>query len=238
MVSTILPLKIENACVEKRGKHIIGPINFEVSNKGFSIIMGPNGSGKTTLLRLLHGLENPRGGTLTWNEATETAQLHQSFVFQTPIMLRRTAIENITYPLSLRNIPKDKALDIAQEWISKINLEKSAHVNARFLSGGEKQKLAIARALATKPQLLFLDEPTANLDGSATREIEDLLQDTNKAGTRIIMTTHNIGQGKRLAEDVMFLYRGNIVETSAADLFFTKPQTKEAKAFLDGDILE
>lgn len=238
MVSSILPLKIADACVEKRGKRIIGPINFEVSDKGFTIIMGPNGSGKTTLLRLLHGLESPRGGTLNWNKKKETAQLHQSFVFQTPIMLRRTAIENISYPLLLRNIPKGDALKIAQEWIEKINLEKSAQLNAAFLSGGEKQKLAIARALAIKPQLIFLDEPTANLDGSATREIEELLKDTHKTGTRIIMTTHNVGQGKRLAEDVIFLYRGNIVETSAANHFFTKPQTKEAKAFLDGDILE
>ena len=238
MVSSILPLKVKNACVEKRGKRILGPINLELSPKGFTIIMGPNGSGKTSLLRLLHGLENPRGGSLDWNGSTETAQLHQSFVFQSPIMLRRTAIENIIYPLILRNIPKNEALNIAQEWIAKINLEKSAEVNARFLSGGEKQKLAIARALATKPQLLFLDEPTANLDGSATREIEALLQGTRKSGTRIIMTTHNIGQGKRLAEDIMFLYRGNILEASDATKFFNKPQTKEAKTFLDGDILE
>lgn len=229
---------MQNACVEKRGKRIVGPINLEVSPEGFTIIMGPNGSGKTSLLRLLHGLENPRGGTLTWNDTKNNAQLHQSFVFQTPIMLRRTAIENIIYPLTLRNIPRDEARNIAQEWITKINLEKSTDINARFLSGGEKQKLAIARALATKPQLLFLDEPTANLDGSATREIETLLKDTHKAGTRIIMTTHNIGQGKRLAQEVMFLYRGNILETSNADEFFKKPQIKEAKAFLDGDILE
>lgn len=238
MVSSILPLKVKNACVEKRGKRILGPIDLEISPEGFTIIMGPNGSGKTSLLRLLHGLENPRGGSLNWNSATQTAQHHQSFVFQTPIMLRRTAIENIVYPLTLRNIPKDEALKIALEWIAKINLEKSAEVNARFLSGGEKQKLAIARALATKPQLLFLDEPTANLDGSATREIETLLRDAHNAGTRIIMTTHNIGQGKRLAEDVIFFYRGNILETSHAGQFFKKPNTKEAQAFLNGDILE
>jgi len=238
LVNSILPLKVKSACVEKLGKRIVGPINLEISPEGFTIIMGPNGSGKTSLLRLLHGLENPRGGTLSWNETKEKAQLNQSFVFQTPIMLRRTAIENIVYPLILRNIAKDKALKIAQAWIAKINLEKSIDINARFLSGGEKQKLAIARALATKPQLLFLDEPTANLDGSATREIEALLQEVHKAGTRIIMTTHNIGQGKRLAEDVMFLYRGSILETSNAKQFFKKPTTKEAQAFIDGDILE
>lgn len=238
MVDTILPLSVENASVEKRSKRIIGPIDLQVSAQGFTIIMGPNGSGKTTLLRLLHGLENPRGGKLNWNENVETAQLHQSFVFQTPIMLRRTAIENITYPLALRNIPKEETDKIAKKWISKINLESSSHINARFLSGGEKQKLAIARALSTKPQLLFLDEPTSNLDGTATKEIENLLEEAHATGTRIIMATHDIGQARRLADDVIFLYRGNIHEHQKAQKFFENPTTPQAKAFLNGDILE
>lgn len=200
--------------------------------------MGPNGSGKTTLMRLIHGLENPREGTSTWNSDLKIAQLSQSFVFQTPIMLRRTAFENITYPLILRGINKNTAAEIAHKWISKINLEASSNLNARYLSGGEKQKLSLARALATNPQLLLLDEPTANLDGSATKEIEKLLQDAHEAGTRIIMTTHDIGQGKRLAEDIIFLYRGNIHELGMAKSFFKKPATREAQAFLRGDILE
>lgn len=238
MVDKILPLNVKNAFVKKRGKRIIGPIDVQLSTKGFTMVMGPNGSGKTTLLRLLHGLENPREGKLKWNGNIESVRLEQSFVFQTPIMLRRTAIENIIYPLKLRGIPNDIATKIANEWISKINLENSSNVNARFLSGGEKQKLAIARALATKPQLLFLDEPTANLDGSATKEIEKLLQEAHKAGTRLIMTTHDMGQGKRLADDVIFLYRGTIHETAKAISFFKNPATQEAQAFLNGDILE
>ncbi len=238
MVDTILPLNVKNATVKKRDKRIIGPINIQISTKGFTIIMGPNGSGKTTLLRLLHGFENPCGGILNWNSDVESVQQNQSFVFQTPIMLRRTAIENVTYPLSLRGIPKDTALKIAKEWISKINLDHLCNTNARFLSGGEKQKLAIARALITKPQLLFLDEPTANLDGSATKEIEKLLQEAHNAGTRIIMTTHDIGQGKRLADDLIFLYRGTIHESGKAKDFYKKPETQEARAFLNGDILE
>lgn len=200
--------------------------------------MGPNGSGKTSLLRLLHGLENPRDGTVSWNSDIENVRQNQSFVFQTPIMLKRTVIENIIYPLKLRGISKDTAMKAAKEWVSKINLEASSNVKACFLSGGEKQKLAIARALATKPQLLFLDEPTANLDGSATKEIEKLLQDAQKAGTRILMTTHDIGQGKRLADDVIFLYRGTIHEYGRAKNFFKKTGTQEAQAFLNGDILE
>lgn len=238
MVTKILPLHVKNASVKKHGKRIIGPIDLEISDAGFTIIMGPNGSGKTTLMRLLHGLESPREGTTTWNSDLKNAQLNQSFVFQTPIMLRRTAIENIIYPLKLRGIDTNAAAEIANKWISKINLGASSNLNARYLSGGEKQKLSLARALATKPQLLLLDEPTANLDGSATKEIEKLLQDAHDAGTRIIMTTHDIGQGKRLAEDLIFLYRGNIHEQGIAKSFFKKPATREAQAFLKGDILE
>lgn len=238
MVDQILPLNVKNASVKKRDKRIIGPIDIKITAEGFTIIMGPNGSGKTSLLRLLHGLENPRDGTVSWNSDIENVRQNQSFVFQTPIMLKRTVIENIIYPLKLRGISKDTAMKAAKEWVSKINLEASSNVKACFLSGGEKQKLAIARALATKPQLLFLDEPTANLDGSATKEIEKLLQDAQKAGTRILMTTHDIGQGKRLADDVIFLYRGTIHEYGRAKNFFKKTGTQEAQAFLNGDILE
>lgn len=238
MVDQILPLNVKNASVKKRDKRIIGPIDIKITAEGFTIIMGPNGSGKTSLLRLLHGLENPRDGAVSWNSDIENVRQNQSFVFQTPIMLKRTVIENIIYPLKLRGISKDTAMKAAKEWVSKINLEASSNVKACFLSGGEKQKLAIARALATKPQLLFLDEPTANLDGSATKEIEKLLQDAQKAGTRILMTTHDIGQGKRLADDVIFLYRGTIHEYGRAKNFFKKTGTQEAQAFLNGDILE
>ena len=238
MVDRILPLSIENANVKKREKHIIGPIDIEISEEGFTIIMGPNGSGKTTLLRLLHGLERARGGKITWKTDLETARLNQSYVFQTPILLRRTALENIMYPLLLRGTSKQEASIEAEKWIARIKLEASANTNAKLLSGGEKQKLALARALATKPQLLFLDEPTANLDGTATKEIETLLKEARNAGTRVIMTTHDLGQAKRLADDIIFLYHGKIHERGEAKAFFKSPQTKEAKTFTDGEILE
>ncbi len=238
MVERILPLSIKHSTVKKHGKRIIGPIDIDISEDGFTIIMGPNGSGKTTLLRLLHGLERSRGGEINWNTDLETARLNQSYVFQTPILLRRTAVENIMYPLLLRGITKEEASQNAKEWIARIKLDTSANLNAKLLSGGEKQKLALARALATKPQLLILDEPTANLDGTATKEIESLLQETRRSGTRIIMTTHDLGQAKRLAEDVVFLYQGNIHERGEAKNFFKSPTTNEAKVFTAGEILE
>ncbi len=238
MVEQILPLSVQGVSVKKRGKTIISELDLELSKDGLTIIMGPNGAGKTTLLRLLHGLEQPRTGKLDWNTNLKTARLNQAFVFQTPIMLRRSALENIIYPLTLKGASKSEAMREAEKWINIINLEQSAHLNAKLLSGGEKQKLALARALATKPQLLLLDEPTSNLDGRATKEIEALLNQTRKSGTRIVMTTHDIGQAKRLADEVIFLYHGKIHEKQEAISFFKKPSTKEATAFLKGDIVE
>ncbi|MEM9277774.1 MAG: ATP-binding cassette domain-containing protein [Pseudomonadota bacterium] len=238
MVASILPLHLKDAVVKKRGKTILGPVNLELSGGGFTVIMGPNGAGKTTLLRLMHGLERLRNGSLDWNCSTSVARKKQAFVFQTPIMLRRTALENITYPLGLQGISKTEAQKQAQEWLRRTKLAETTNLQASFLSGGEKQKLAVARALACNPEVLFLDEPTANLDGRATREIEDILKNVLSSGIRIVMTTHDTGQAKRLADEVMFLYRGKLHEREPAKTFFAKQKTKEAKAFLNGDIVE
>ena len=238
MVDQILPLSIQKAQVQKRGKTLIGPLDCKLSATGTAIIIGPNGAGKTTFLNLINGLEKPKSGLLQWNCDAQTARNNQSFVFQTPIMLRRTTLENIIYPLKLHGMTEDEAKTESIKWISKINLEKSTHLSAKLLSGGEKQKLSLARALATKPQLLLLDEPTSNLDGRATKEIETLLNNARSSGTRIVMTTHDIGQAKRLADEVIFLYRGKIHEMDKAKNFFQNPTTQEAKAFLDGDIVE
>jgi tungstate transport system ATP-binding protein len=238
MVETILPLKVENAHISKRGKTIIGPVTFDITKQGFTTIIGPNGSGKTTLLKMMHGLERPKEGTLNWNCDLELARLHQAYVFQTPILLRRSVIENMIYPLRLKGMKHQQTFAKAKEWLEQINLLEASDLSAKILSGGEKQKLAIARALATNPEVVFLDEPTTNLDGTSTREIETLLKKAIQTKTKIIMTTHDMGQAKRLSDEVMFVYRGKIHEFSAASSFFNKPDSVEARAFLEGDILE
>jgi len=162
----------------------------------------------------------------------------QAFVFQAPIILRRTVAENLAYPLKIRGESSSNAQKLAAEWAEKIELGSSTRLNAGFLSGGEKQKLAIARALIIKPEVLFLDEPTTNLDGRSIREIETLLTQARTDGTRIVMATHDIGQARRLASDVIFLYRGQLVEHSKAERYFSEDATPQAKAYLNGDILE
>jgi len=238
MVTSILPLNLSDVCVKKSGKTLIGPIDLEIAKPALTVILGPNGSGKTTLLRVIHGLERPRSGSLNWNCPTLEARKKQAFVFQTPIMLRQSAIENIAYPLKLQNVKKAKRLKIARDWLERINLAEAQNLEAHLLSGGEKQKLALARALVTKPEILFLDEPTANLDGQSTREIEAIIKDAATAGMSIMITTHDIGQGKRLADNVIFLYRGKLHEMGHADAFFNAQKTKEAAAFLDGEIVD
>lgn len=224
--------------VRRRGKVILGPLSFDLGENGVTIVLGPNGSGKTTLLKVLHGVERTSGGKVDWDTPLEQAHSTQAYVFQTPIMLRRTVRQNLAFPLQLAGLSKPDIAQSVEHWAERIALTTALDRPAPRLSGGEKQKLAIGRALIRAPKVLFLDEPCANLDGRSTREIEALLRDAHAAGTRIIMTTHDIGQARRLASDVLFLLNGKLHDQGQARAFFENPTTPEAKAFLQGDIVE
>lgn len=236
-MSHLLPLEVADVEVRRKGRRLIGPISLTVKGTGVSIILGPNGSGKTTLLRLLHGLERPRGGAITWNAPEAEAQAAQSFVFQTPILMRRTVLDCIAYPLILRGMSRSAAREAAEVATRDAGLDGVKDLMAPSISGGEKQKLALARALITKPDILFLDEPCANLDGRATRDIEASLKNVSARGVRVLMSTHDLGQARRLAKDILFLVGGRLIENTSATAFFGGPQTNEAQAFLDGRIL-
>lgn len=238
MVKSILPLTLTKTVAKIGGKTLVGPVDLTINPKGFTIVMGPNGSGKTTLLRLMHGLQRVGAGQVSWNVPEEAAQCKQAYVFQTPIMMRRTVVDSIAFPLVLRGVKKTKARQQAAEWATRFGLGDALQRSAPVLSGGEKQKLSLARALISKPDILFLDEPCANLDGRVTREIEIILQETQQAGTRIVMATHDMGQAKRLASDVIFMLKGSVHEAATAKDFFNGPQTREAQGFLIGDIVD
>lgn len=235
---SILPLVVCGASVRKGGKTILHDIELTLSKSGFTIVMGPNGSGKTTLLRLMHGLERPRGGSVTWATDDVETRGRQSFVFQTPVLMRRSVLDNIAFPLLLRKVGREEARKTAMDWAQAVELDRRTELDAQSLSGGERQKLAIARALITEPEVLFLDEPTTNLDGASMREIEAIIEKANHNGTRIVMTTHDIGQARRLASDVFFINKGQICEHQPAGQFFAAPSSQAAKAYLDGDIVE
>lgn len=238
MVDNRACVRLANVCVRRRGKVILDGIDAELAAEGFTIVLGPNGAGKTTLLNVLHGVERISSGDISWAAGNAKAHQSQAFVFQRPIMLRRSVRQNLAYPLQLVGMDKRQIEENVAHWADRMGLTHALEHPAPRLSGGEKQKLALGRALIRMPQVLFLDEPCANLDGRSTREIETVVREANAAGTRVIMTTHNLGQARRLATDVIFLLNGKIHEQGIAPDVFEAPKTAQARAFFQGDIVE
>ncbi|MCM2326924.1 MAG: ATP-binding cassette domain-containing protein [Lysobacter sp.] len=196
-----------------------------------TVVLGANGAGKSVLLRTLHGLIRPSWGKVTWSRPTR-----QAMVFQRPVMLRRSALANITYALAVNGVPEPERTRRAAAALTRVGLAAIASRPARVLSGGEQQRLALARAWALEPDFLFLDEPTASLDPGATAEIERVIASIASEGTRIVMTTHNLGQARRLADEIVFIHAGRATERTAADRFFDQPASKEAGLFLQGEL--
>ncbi|WP_300519812.1 ATP-binding cassette domain-containing protein [Aliiroseovarius sp.] len=237
-MSNLFPLSVEGALTRRRGRVLVGPVDLKLDPTGTTMVIGPNGAGKTSLLRMLHGIARLGAGRINWACEEHEAQRHQAFVFQQPVMMRRTVQDNLAYPLRLSGVKRAEARDRAAVWAGKVGLGAMLTRQATVLSGGERQKLAIARALIRDPELLFLDEPCSSLDGRATREIEEILHGVAEVGTRIIMSTHDMGQARRLGTEVAFLLHGKVHEFAAADTFFPAPATAQARAFLNGDIVE
>ena len=235
--SKILPLRVESLSVTAKGEHLLQDVSFELSAGPRTVIMGPNGAGKSLLLRLCHGLLEPTSGSVRWmgGKARE-ATMSQAMVFQRPVLLRRTVAQNVDYGLKLHDVPRADRPQIIQDVLNRTGLARFAEKPARLLSGGEQQKLALARAWALKPDVLFLDEPTASLDPAAAHAIEAIVQTMHDEGTRIIMTTHDIAQAKRLADEVIFVHKGRVLEKTPAEHFFDTPECGEAAAFLRGEL--
>lgn len=236
-MNTILPLSLRDASVKRLGKTLIGPIDLTIEAAQLTIVIGPNGAGKTTLMRAMHGLQRLSSGTLEFAAPIDVAREEQTFVSQHPIMMRRSVRDNLMYPLKLRGASTSSAKIIAEGWAKRIDLTHALDQPAPNLSGGEKQKIAVARALIREPELVFLDEPCANLDGRATQDIEAMLLAERDAGRTIVKSTHNLGQARRLASRVVFMLGGCVHETGPAEDFFHTPQTEAAASFLKGDIV-
>ncbi|WP_022729317.1 energy-coupling factor ABC transporter ATP-binding protein [Fodinicurvata sediminis] len=235
---SILPLEVSNLRYAVRGKELLRGLSFQLWDGTRTVIMGPNGAGKSLTLRLCHGLLKPTGGRIHWaGPAAGSAARRHALVFQRPVMLRRTARANLIHALSVAGVERSDRPRRADAALDHFGLGELAERPARTLSGGEQQRLAIARAWALKPQVLFLDEPTSALDPAATRSIEQMIQSIHDEGVKIIMTTHDMGQARRLAQDVLFLHHGQLLEQTAAETFFTEPQTREARAFVKGELL-
>jgi tungstate transport system ATP-binding protein len=227
---TDLPLAFENASLRIGSVDILAGLNLEIPAGAPTILLGPNGSGKSTLLRLAMNLVRPTAGRITWGRRNHPDE-RLAMVFQRPVMLRRTAAANVAYALGRRDERR------VTELLDRVGLSPLAARPARRLSGGEQQRLALARALARDPEILFLDEPTASLDPAATKAVEDIIANVAASGVKIVMATHELGQARRLAGDIVFLARGRLVERAVAATFFNAPKTAEAAAFLRGDLV-
>jgi tungstate transport system ATP-binding protein len=202
-----------------------------------TVLIGPNGSGKTTLLRAAMGLISATRGRITWGGREASPPDRRAILFQRPVMLRRSAAGNVRYALAQAGVPRHKRASRAAELLADVGLTGLERRPARRLSGGEQQRLALARALARDPALLFLDEPTASLDPAATKAIEDIVRTITARGVKVVMSTHDLGQARRLAGDVVLLHRGRLIESGPAAEFFANPRTPEARTFIAGELL-
>ncbi|MGH6931931.1 MAG: ATP-binding cassette domain-containing protein [Dongiaceae bacterium] len=233
---SIFPLRLDGVSFEAGGKRLIDAVSMTIDRGPRTVILGPNGAGKSLLLRLCHGLLRPTAGTIAWRGPGNPTR-RQALVFQRPVMLRRSAAANIDYALKLKHIPSAMRAARVREVLVDTGLTSLAGQPARSLSIGEQQRLALARAWATAPEVLFLDEPTASLDPAATRAVEEIISAIDLSGTKIIMTTHDLAQARRLADEILFLHRGRLLEHSPAARFFAGPATREGQAFVAGELL-
>jgi tungstate transport system ATP-binding protein len=235
--SSDLPIKFENVTVTAGAVTILDSIALTLASGSRTVIVGPNGSGKTTLLRAAMGLVSPSRGCITWGGRPDVPPLRRAMVFQRPVMLRRSTAGNIRYALRVAGTPGAERKARLDEVLGLVGLKHVAHRPARRLSGGEQQRLALARALARDPAVLFLDEPTASLDPAAAKAIEDLIRAISGRGIKVIMSTHDIGAARRLADEIIMLHRGRLTEAGPAPAFFNTPETAEAKKFIAGELL-
>ncbi len=232
-----LPLMLDDVSFVARDVNVVRQISLAIAAGAPTVLVGPNGAGKSTLIRLAMGLIAPTAGRITWGGRGETDGKRRAMVFQRPVMLRRSAAANVAYALKAAGVPRADRAPRVSTLLARVGLAPLAERPARRLSGGEQQRLALARALARDPEVLFLDEPTASLDPAATKAFEDILRDVAQSGVKIVMATHDLGEARRLAGEIVFLLRGRVHECAPAEKFFTAPATPEAAAFTRGDLV-
>ena len=239
---SILPLELDGIGFDAQGRKLLGGIALRLESGARTLVLGPNGAGKSLLLRICHGLLPPTEGCLRWGGAgpplpDQVVRRRQAMVFQRPVLLRRSALANIRYVLGLIGMPRRRRQAVAMAALDRFGLAELAGRSARVLSGGEQQRLALARAWVVEPDVLFLDEPTSALDPAATLAVEMAIHEFHAAGAKIVMTTHDLGQARRLADEVVFLSRGRLVEASPAARFFQGPVSPQARAFMAGELV-
>jgi tungstate transport system ATP-binding protein len=217
-------IRFEEVTIAVGAVALLDRLSLELAAGAPTVLIGPNGAGKSTLLRAAMGLLAPSAGRIV-----RDGDPRRAIVFQRPTMLRRSAEANVRFATV--------GADRTRELLALVGLEHAAARPARRLSGGEQQRLALARALARDPSILFLDEPTASLDPASTKAMEDVIRTVGRRGIKVVMSTHDLGEARRLAGEVILLHRGRVVEAAAASRFFDAPVTDEARKFIAGELL-
>jgi tungstate transport system ATP-binding protein len=237
LVSLDLPICFSEVAILAGGTAMLRDVSINFYAGPPTVLIGPNGAGKTTMLRAAMGLLPVSSGTLTWGGSADSPPFGRAIMFQHPVMLRRGAAANIHFALAAAGVANTERESRTKELLSLVGLQGLGDRSARKLSGGEKQRLALARALARDPAVLFLDEPTASLDPAATQLIEDLVRNISARGVKVVMATHDLGEARRLAGEIVLLHRGRVIEYAPAERFFAAPATQEARKFIAGELL-
>lgn len=232
---TVFPIRLEQVHFTPNGRSVLTGLDLTLGGEGITLVLGPNGAGKSVLLRVLAGLDRPHAGHIGWNGGADLPG-RVSMVFQHPMLLRTTVADNAGLGLKPLGLPRAEVRRRVGEVLGRVGLAHRARDSARHLSGGERQRLALARAWAVRPGLLLLDEPTAALDPTATEAVERIVREIRTDGSKILMTTHNLGQAMRLADDIVFIEAGRVREHTASVRFFSRPQSQEARLFIRGEL--
>ncbi len=232
-------LQLRGVTVRAGQVWVLHAIDLDLHPGRRTVIIGPNGAGKSTLLQVIHGLIQPDAGTILAEQAQAEGQpIRSALVFQRPVMLRRSVLGNIEHALHLAGVPGRLRREQALAALNTVDLAYAAQRPARSLSGGEQQRLSIARAQALQPDCLLLDEPTASLDPAAGAAVERYLMQLAQQGFGLVMCTHDLALARRFAQDAVLLHQGRVIESGRAQAFFESPRTDQARRFLAGEWLD
>lgn len=228
-------LTLQNAEMRHHGKRLLGPLTLTLDTQGITAILGHNGAGKSVFMYLAHGQNAPTSGTVLWNgQSAQESRNWRSFMFQNTPVLRRSVRANVEFPLIAQSIPKADRADRVAVALEQARLSARALAPAASLSGGEKQRMALARALVTRPQVILLDEPSASLDPASTKELEASVKQIAASGVKVLIATHDLMQARRMADDVLVFGDGNLLVQENAHDFFERPHKGAVADFLEG----
>lgn len=235
-----MDITIKNLTKYYNQQSVLNINSFSIKQGSFLGIIGPNGAGKSTLTRILAGLDTPSSGEVLYNNSSLNPSISKNItmVFQKPYLIRTTVFNNISYPLKIRKVNPKEIKERVNHLIQEMDIENIKYQNAWTLSGGEAQKVALARAIIFKPSLLILDEPTASIDPASIFMMEKTIKNFHvKTNTTLIMVTHNLQQAKRLCSDVAFMYKGSIFEYGKTNDVILSPQNELTRCFMKGEIV-